>query len=612
MSRSLLVLVSLVACAPTPLPVPGVAGPPDGLLVGDAPAEAELPLQDGPALLAGAYVLRVADDAALDDPAVVDALAGLGASELVATAAAGTFRFDTDAGVDSVAGLGLLPGVAWVEPVVMFYPQSADPAYPYAWHHPALHVAEAWAHNRGAGAVVAVIDTGVIRTADLGIPTADGIEHLLPAKEYLPVQPVPLPNGAQFVIQYDDVGHGTHVASTIAQRADNGVGSAGIAPEASILPIRALGQAGGDSASLADAIRYATDNGADVINMSWGSSLYAAVIEEACQYAADHGVVLIAAAGNDGNSHFLGYPAAFDTVISVGAIGPDEVLADYSNRGPGLDVVAPGGVPYDFDRNGMVDGVLAETWMYWLGVPGTPDGAYLTDYFLIGTSMATATVSGVAALLVAEGATRDQVYEALTSTAVDLGDAGYDADYGFGLVDAAAAVDAVAAPPPPPPVRAAAELVAGDLVITEFMANPSWCADDGCEWFEVQNASATAVDLAGLVVVDAAANLGTVDASVVVQPGGLAVIGRGTASGWSHPDVHPAAFYGTALALNNSGDTLAVRNATATVAGTVTYDATGAVSGVSRSLVGDGWVGTNTLIAAALTSSGEWATPNAR
>lgn len=585
----------------------------DAADLGAAPALAEggLQLHDAPSLVPGQYVMRLADGVSLDDPELVDLMHALSAGDIAATAAGGTYRFASDVSAEDVARLSAGRGeaLAWMEPVIRMFPMSNDPYMEFQWHLPQLRVPEAWAWNRGAGAVVAVVDTGVLRMDALGLADADGIENLLPAVEFVVTEPIVLSDGSTLTMPDDDVGHGTHVASTIAQRTDNGLGGASIAPDASILPIRALGQYGGSSTDVADAIRYAADNGADVVNLSLGSALYSDVIAEACQYAADRGVLLVAASGNEGNNHFVGYPAALETVLSVGAVGPDGYVADYSNRGDALDVVAPGGVPYDTDRNGMYDGVLAETWMLWQGVPDVADGAYVGGYFLNGTSMATATVSGVAALLMAQGATREEALDVLKSTALDLGDTGWDREYGHGMVDAAAALEAFAGPPPEPTVpRTGGELVAGDLVFTELMANPTWCPNDTCEWFEVQNTSDTAVDLQGLTVRDASGAAGTIDASVVLAPGALAVLGRGAASAWDHPDFAPDAFYGTAVTLNNGGDTVFVSNSSGEVAQPLAW--TRSDAGVSQSLVGSSWVATDT-VADALAVSGEFATPGA-
>lgn len=620
-------LILLAACGPTLMPQATepaleVVDTLDSVTesgVAEAPGLGEIDseLKELPSLMPGEWVLRVGRDASIDDPALAQHLADLGAGAVRPLSSTGTYQFHTDADSAFVQRLVDEDAVAWVEPVVRMMPLSNDPHYELQWHLPQMRVPEAWAWNRGAGATVAVVDTGVVRIDELGLEGADGIENLLPAVEFLPVESILLDATTTIDIDHDDVGHGTHIASTIAQRSDNGIGGAGIAPDATILPIRAMGQYGGSSTDIADAIRHATDNGAQVINLSLGSPVYSEVIAEACQYAADAGVVLIAASGNDG-THYVSYPAALDTTLAVGAVGPDQVVTDYSTRGPELDVVAPGGVFYDFDRNGLYDGILAETFLIYFGVEGIDDGAYIGHSFSSGTSMATATVSGVAALLVAEGATREEVMDLLTTTAVDVGSPGWDAEHGWGMVDAAAALEAFSgpAPAPEPSLRTAEELVAGDLVFTELMADPAWCASDSCEWFEVENTSDTDVDLGGLVVRDAGGSTGTIDASVVLAPGELAVLGRGSAEGWDQPDIAPDAFYGTKVTLNNGGDTLWLSNGSGDIAESVTWDDSDA--GVSLSLVGAdpldlaSWAFTDTIASEALPTTGAWATPHAR
>jgi len=575
--------------------------------------EATPPLQDAPSLYAGEWVVRLHDDASVDDPSLTEALDALGAADLASLAGPGAYRFHSEAAADAIDDLAQVDAVAWVEPVVRMMPLTTDdPYYAEQWHLPQLRVPEAWAYNQGAGAVVAVVDTGVLRVDELGLPDADGIEDLLPAKEYVPVAPVRIDETTTMDLPDDDVGHGTHIASTIAQRTDNGRGGAGIAPDASILPIRALGQAGGTSTDVADAIRYAADNGAHVINLSLGSPLYSEVIAEACEYAADQGVLLIAASGNDSAS-YVSYPAALDDVLAVGAVGPDQALADYSNTGAQLDVVAPGGVWYDYDRNGLFDGIAAETWQVWVGVEGVDDGAYVGGYFLSGTSMATATVSGVAALLIAEGATAAEARDLLTTTAVDLGSPGWDRDNGWGLVDAAAALEAFAGPAPEPEPDAPLaidELSYGDLRVTELMANPTWCAGDSCEWIEVENTTSRRVDLTGLAIEDAGGATGSIDTSLVLEPGELAVLGRGSEADWDHPDLTPDAFYGASVSLNNGGDTLWLTNGQGDVAEPAAWSDSDA--GTSWSWVDGAWVATDTLISEPLAVSGAWATPHAR
>ena len=234
----------------------------------------------------------------------------------------------------------------------------------------------------------------------------------------------------------DDEGHGTHVAGTIAQSTENSLGVAGVAYGAALMPVKVLDQNGsGYYSDVAEGIRWAVDNGAQVINLSLGGSSGATYLEEALAYAAGKGVVIVAAAGNDGRSR-LSYPAAYNQyVIAVGATRYDKTKAYYSNYGAGLDVVAPGGdTRVDQNGDGYVDGILQQTF-----------GANPTDfgyYFYQGTSMATPHVAAIAALVIAEGkaTTTGAVKKAIESTATDLGAAGWDNKFGWGLANAGRAV----------------------------------------------------------------------------------------------------------------------------------------------------------------------------
>ncbi|MFZ2095834.1 MAG: S8 family serine peptidase [Anaerolineales bacterium] len=237
----------------------------------------------------------------------------------------------------------------------------------------------------------------------------------------------------------DDGAHGTHVAGTVAQTTNNGLGVAGVAFGVTIMPVKVL-CAGltGTLQQVADGIYYAVDNGADIISLSLGFHEPTSTLEEAVAYAYSNDVTVIAAAGNYYSDTCI-YPAAYnDYVIAVGATQYDETKTWYSNYGSSLDVVAPGGNT-DVDQNfdGYPDGVLQMTF------GDTPvDWEYV---FYMGTSMATPHVSGVAALLLSLNPTLtpDQIRNALESTAKDLGDLGRDYIYGWGLVDAASALQSI-------------------------------------------------------------------------------------------------------------------------------------------------------------------------
>jgi len=238
----------------------------------------------------------------------------------------------------------------------------------------------------------------------------------------------------------DDNSHGTHVTGTIAQSTDNGLGVAGIAFNTAIMPVKVLASNGsGDYVDIADGIYFAADNGADVINMSLGGTSASTTMESALAYAYGKGVTIVCAAGNEfenGNPTF--YPAAYDDYcIAVGATRYDETRSYYSNTGAYVDIAAPGG-DLTVNQNGDTynDGILQQTFD-----PNTKDPNDFGYWFFQGTSMATPHVSGVAALLIANGICLENVREAIESTAKDLGNPGRDDEYGWGLVDAVAALN---------------------------------------------------------------------------------------------------------------------------------------------------------------------------
>jgi serine protease len=294
-----------------------------------------------------------------------------------------------------------------------------DPFYKYQWNLNAIQNEAAWDLTAGQGVTVAVLDTG------LATGGADGIGCVSPGYDVVNQDNDP----------FDDNGHGTHVSGTIAQSTNNGVGVAGMAPGACIMPVKVLdGSGSGSSADIAEGIYDAVDNGAAVINMSLGTNARYSItndpsMDAALDYAAAKGVTVVCAAGNDGSRKNVSYPAIYPSTIAVGAVGLDNNVPRYSNRGKGLDLMAPGGdLSQDLNGDGYGDGVLQETYI---------DGAW-GYWFMDGTSMASPHVAAVAAMLISYSvATRpDAIYQVLTSSALDLGEAGYDNNTGFGLVQA--------------------------------------------------------------------------------------------------------------------------------------------------------------------------------
>jgi serine protease len=312
------------------------------------------------------------------------------------------------------------PAVEAAEPLKMYQATFIpnDPDFPKQWNLRQIRMPQAWELSRGKGAVVAVLDTGIAY------------------EDYQEFRRVPDLKGIKFVKGYnfvnddehpnDDHGHGTHVAGTIAQATNNGTGVAGIAFEAALMPIKVLNQSGmGISADIADAIRFAADRGANVINMSLGGGGYSRVIEKAVAYARKKGVTVVCAAGNTGLGQ-VAYPAAYEGAVAVSAVGPSGRRASYSSFGKQLDIAAPGGDK----RAGPEGGILQNT------IDRQNPAQSVYESFQ-GTSMATAHVSGVAALLYARGArTPDEVEHALFEGASAVDGKEWSEEYGHGLLNA--------------------------------------------------------------------------------------------------------------------------------------------------------------------------------
>lgn len=334
------------------------------------------------------------------------------------------------------------PNVEYAEPnyIAQAFWIPNDTYYPYQWHlnnslYGGINIEKAWDMERGgqSGIVIAVIDTGVAYE-----DYADQSGKYYQSPDLILTRFTP---GYDFVNKdthpNDDLGHGTHVTGTIAQNTDNRTGTAGIAFNCSIMPIKVLGKDGlGTYADIAEGIIYAADNGADVINLSLGGSSDSQTLKNAVAYAFKKGVTIVCAAGNDGSANKIAYPAAYDDYcIAVGATRYDETIAPYSNKGNSLDLVAPGGdLNVDQNKDSYPDGVLQQTFK-----DTTNNWAYR---FYQGTSMAAPHVAGTAALLISRGiaATPIEVRNVLQATAEDKGTTGWDPKYGYGIVDAHAAL----------------------------------------------------------------------------------------------------------------------------------------------------------------------------
>lgn len=312
-------------------------------------------------------------------------------------------------------------------PLAQSGPTPSDTLYGYQWalNNPRtagstaridIHAPEAWAMTTGApDLLIAIIDSGIDYThEDLN----DGRVRTDIDKDYVNKDDDAL----------DDNGHGTHVAGTIAAAGNNAIGISGILWQAQLLPLKVCDEGGSCSIdAISSAIHYAADQGARVINMSLGSSSCSETLEAAIDYAYfEKGVVVVAAAGNDNN--LVGYPAAYEPVLAVGALDRHGKRAYFSSYGEALDLVAPGVRIFST----------------------VPNNGYET---FSGTSMASPHVAGVAGLLLAQRPTltNHEVRAILTASADDLGEVGRDRQYGYGLVDAVRALESatpVAAPVP--------------------------------------------------------------------------------------------------------------------------------------------------------------------
>lgn len=305
-----------------------------------------------------------------------------------------------------------------------------DPLFAKQWGLDQINAPEAWARGvKGAGTVIAVVDTGVdLNHPDLQQKLVQGIDIAAGKRD--------CPPGPQ-----DENGHGTHVAGIAAAVTDNGIGGAGTAPDAKIMPVRVLDESGsGSSDDVAAGIRYAADHGADVINLSLGElpvvsqiAPLNAEIADAIEHAWSQGSLVVAAAGNE-MFPLCDSPAFEKHAVCVAATDSRGLPSYYSNFPVNQEMVgvrAPGGVGSVFCEDD--EDIWSTMW------PGSDlDCGDIAGYdTLAGTSMATPFVSGVAALLAGQGLTNQQIVDRLETTSSNHGS--YDPVYGWGIVDADAA-----------------------------------------------------------------------------------------------------------------------------------------------------------------------------
>ena len=390
-------------------------------------------------------------------------------------------KIDDGADAEAVAeALARRPEVEYAQPAyrMELHWTPNDPMYAQQWNFPAIDMERAWDINRGASSsvVVAVLDSGIafkdvvlrytarpILVAGPG-GTLQTINHGTIDVPFAAAPDLAGPDRfvAPFDVTWNDpnpvdtLGHGTHVAGTIGQLTNNGVGGAGMAFNVKLMPVKVA--AGGNwdfvfgapGAAFTDdqtsrAIRYAADNGAKVLNMSFGRrGAPAPVIEDAIRYAVSKGAFCVISAGNGGSPFITPSPlevvadiaSRVDGAVAVAAVGRNLDRAPYSSRGAWVEIAAPGG---DISiGSGLTGGILQQTLdgSFFASPFNRPRFDVIVYQYSQGTSMAAPHVSGFAAMLIQQGLTKPAAIEAaMKRWATDRGAAGRDDDYGAGVIN---------------------------------------------------------------------------------------------------------------------------------------------------------------------------------
>jgi thermitase len=328
-----------------------------------------------------------------------------------------------------------------------------DPSYSLQWGLSKIDAPDAWTADHGSSnVVVAVLDTGIsLSHPDLASKIVGTVNFSSSSTA-------------------DDVnGHGSHVAGIIAAATNNGVGVAGLGWNTDLLDVKVLDDGGsGLYSNIINGITWAADHGADVINLSLGGTLDSPSLESAVNYAWSKGAVVVAAAGNSASSAPF-YPAYYSNVIAVAATTDLDKLASFSDYGDWVDVSAPG-----------------------ISIYSTVPGGYA---YMSGTSMAAPYVSGLAALLFAEGLTNDQVRSRIQSTADNIGVAGI----GSGRIDAYRAVTQTSAPAPP--ANSAAPVITGSAVVANALqaSTGTWTGSPSSYAYQWQRCDSTGANCTAIV-----------------------------------------------------------------------------------------------------------------
>ena len=344
----------------------------------------------------------------------------------------------------------------YVEPNYIYrsFETANDTFFSRQWHYPLINLPQAWQQAvGGSGAVVAVLDTGVLTAhPDLAgnlLPGYDFVSRLVSANDGDGRDPDPNDPGDSLLPGFSSY-HGTHVSGTVGAIANNsfGVSGASFFSNINVMPLRVLGTEGGAADDICEAVLFAAglqnatgllpSVSADVINMSLGSSGNSQAFQLCIDAARNAGVILVAAAGNFSSSAPQ-FPAANNGVVSVSAANISRNLANYSSFGPTIDVSAPGGEATDVDGDGLIDAVFST-----IGDEDANQNVSNSFGYLIGTSMAAPHVSAVAALMksVRPSLTPSQFDTLLSAGELtdDIGVPGRDDSFGFGLINANKAV----------------------------------------------------------------------------------------------------------------------------------------------------------------------------
>lgn len=291
------------------------------------------------------------------------------------------------------------PEVEFAEPNYIYKAANTSPNdtyYSRQWSLKKLNFPAAWDLTLGSNdVVIAVVDSGI----DLDHPEL--VDRLVSGANMTGTAP-----------PEDQNGHGTAVAGIIAAATNNASGVAASTWRGRIMPVKVLDHTGSGYASdIAAGIKYAVDNGAQIINLSLGGDDVSLTIQEAIDYAVENGVTVVAAAGNENKQ--VSFPASYEPVISVGAIDRYDVRASFSNYGPSLDVVAPG----------------EDVWVL--------EPSFTEPTVMDGTSFAAPYVSGAISLLLSleHNISPYEIESLLKQTSIDLGDFGRDNYYGNGLIN---------------------------------------------------------------------------------------------------------------------------------------------------------------------------------